>query len=99
MNVGSSRLDIHRSDTAVSATNIRTQPKPAGSAEVKDAVHTLNQNEFFGGNNVLTFHVDQGTRKAVTRLVDRESGEIVRQIPAQYILQLARDLGEKKSQP
>jgi flagellar protein FlaG len=98
MNIAGSRLDIYRPDKAVSTENTHPESKTV-AADVQQAVHTVNQSQFFGEKNVLTFQVDPGTRKAVTRVVDRESGEILRQIPAQYILRLAQDLAGKKSHP
>jgi flagellar protein FlaG len=46
----------------------------------------------FGQNNELTFAVDRASKRTVIRLVDKNTGEVVRQIPSETILHLAEDL-------
>lgn len=38
--------------------------------------------------------VDQETGRVVARVIDRESGEVVRQVPPEYVLQLAMYIDE-----
>lgn len=42
----------------------------------------------------VEFELDEGTSRLVTRLVDRESGELIRQIPAEEVLRIAERLEE-----
>jgi len=56
------------------------------------AVKAVNAVELFGQNNELTFIMDRATRRAVVRIVDRKSGEVVEQIPAEYVLRMAEEL-------
>ncbi|ADU50309.1 flagellar protein FlaG protein [Thermaerobacter marianensis DSM 12885] len=37
----------------------------------------------------LQFHVDDATGRVVAQVVDRETGEIVRQVPPEYVLRIA----------
>lgn len=53
------------------------------------AINTLNSTSHFGENNQLIFHFDRVSRLVVVQIVDRETKEIVEQIPAEYVLQLA----------
>jgi len=55
-------------------------------------VKAVNAVELFGQNNELTFIMDRATRRAVVRIVDRKSGEVVEQIPAEYVLRMAEEL-------
>jgi flagellar protein FlaG len=57
-----------------------------------EAVAAVNSAQVFGQNNELTFAVDRTTKRTVVRLVDRNTGELVRQIPSETILRLAEDL-------
>jgi uncharacterized FlaG/YvyC family protein len=56
------------------------------------AVHAVNAAEMFGQNNELTFIVDRAARRTVIRIVNRETHEVVDQIPAEYVLRLAEEL-------
>jgi flagellar protein FlaG len=56
------------------------------------AVQAINQAELFGDSSELTFTFDRSTRRMILRLVDRETKELIRQIPAEYLLRLAEDL-------
>jgi len=45
------------------------------------------------GQNELVFLLDRQTHRAVIRVVDRTTQQVVSQIPPEYVLQLAQDLG------
>ncbi len=57
------------------------------------AIHAVNASEMFGSDEELTFYVDPRSKKVIVRLVKRTNGEVVRQIPADYVLELARQTG------
>ena len=59
--------------------------------ELIRAVKALNQTELFGENNELTFVLDRYSHKPVVRLVDRNTREVVRQIPTEQVLRMADD--------
>ncbi len=40
----------------------------------------------------LEFSVDKETKQVVVKVIDAESGEVVRQIPAESVLEMARNL-------
>lgn len=60
--------------------------------EVIHAVRAVNEAQLFGEDSELTFILDRETRKPVTRLVDRKTNEVIRQIPSEAILRLAEQL-------
>ncbi|HEX5229045.1 MAG TPA: flagellar protein FlaG [Bryobacteraceae bacterium] len=45
------------------------------------------------GRNQLVFHLDRQTHRAVIRLVDPNTHQVISQIPPEYVLRLAQDLG------
>jgi uncharacterized FlaG/YvyC family protein len=73
-------------------------PLPGDQASVNRdvvrAVHAVNASEMFGSDEELTFYVDSRSKRVIVRLVKRNTGEVVRQIPADYVLELARRTGE-----
>ena len=44
------------------------------------------------GRNELVFSVDSETRRPVIRVEDRETHEVLFQVPPEYVLRLAQDL-------
>ncbi len=56
------------------------------------AVKALNASELFGQNAELTFVLDRETHRPLVRIIDRETKEVIRQIPPEYALRLAEDL-------
>ena len=50
------------------------------------------QSALFGQQYELTFDMDRESHRALLRLVDRNTREVVRQIPPEYVLRLAREL-------
>ena len=83
---------INRGATGLNA------PAPAISAdktsenrEVIQAVKALNGAEMFGPENELRFQRDPNSRR-VLRVVNRETSEVVSQVPPEYVLRLAEDM-------
>lgn len=58
--------------------------------ELLQAVRTVNKAETFGPENELTFVFDRESRKTLLRIVDRETKEVVRQIPTEDVILAAR---------
>lgn len=56
------------------------------------AVEAVNEAQLFGESTELTFAFDRRTNKLILQLVDRETKEIVRQIPPEFLRRLAEDL-------
>lgn len=55
------------------------------------AVKAVNEAKLFGQNSELTFSYDRQSRRTVMQLVDRETQEVIRQIPPEYVLRLAEE--------
>jgi len=63
--------------------------------DIVRAVKALNGTEMFGEDNQLTFRRDPETKRMVVRIVNGKTGEVLSQIPAEYVLRLAQDLDLK----
>jgi flagellar protein FlaG len=59
---------------------------------VVQAVKAVNSANLFGQNSQLTYVVDPASKRVVVRIVDRETGKLVEQIPAEYVLRLAEEV-------
>jgi flagellar protein FlaG len=71
----------------------RTDPQNHAEARhLIRAVHRLNKAERFGPERELVFQIDQETRRVLMRVVDRETGEVVQQLPPEYVLRVSQEL-------
>ncbi len=78
--------------TAVTTTENQTDPGPVQNSELVQAVRAVNAAELFGGESELTFVIDRRSQMALVRVVDKKSGEVVRQFPPEYVLRLSEEL-------
>ena len=60
--------------------------------ELVKAIKAINATEFFGEKNELTFVLDRDTHRPLMRIVDRETREVIRQLPPEYTLRLAEEM-------
>jgi len=60
--------------------------------EIIQAVRAVNAGVQLGENNELTFSLDRHSRRPVIKIVNRETNEVVLQIPNEQILRLAEEL-------
>lgn len=56
------------------------------------AVHWLNQAEWLGQERELTYKRDPKTGKMVIQILERQTGDVVDQIPPESILRLVSEL-------
>lgn len=77
--------------------DLLSRPSQAPTAEtaqtrqVIQAVKTVNNSGVFGQNQVVLL-IDGATHLPVIRVEDRETHEVVLQLPAEYVLRLAREV-------
>jgi len=64
--------------------------------EVRAAVKVLNESAAFGPDSEITFYLDRESRRVVIKVVDRDSREVIRQIPSDLALELARISAQKR---
>ncbi len=65
--------------------------KPPSSAQLEAAVTHINQVLQQTSRN-LQFSVDDSTKRVVVKVVDTQTGELVRQIPSEETLAIARSI-------
>jgi len=62
--------------------------------ELVRSVKSINASELFGEGSELTFALDRDTQRPVVRVVNPQTGEVLWQSPAEYMLRLAEILGQ-----
>ena len=60
--------------------------------ELVKAIKAINATEFFGENYELTFVLDRETHRPLMRIVDRQTREVIRQLPPEYAVRLAQEM-------
>ena len=60
--------------------------------QLLQAAQSVNESGVLGQNQ-LVFLLDRQTHRAVIRVVDRTTHQVISQIPPEYVLRLAQDLG------
>lgn len=65
---------------------------PVQNSEFVQAVRLVNAAELFGDESELTFVIDRRTKMALVRVVDKKTGEVVRQFPPEYVLEVSEQL-------
>lgn len=106
--VSISKPELNQAASGLSGTQGRTAPvegkaAPQGqmiqssqsSSDIQEAVTEIN--EFV--QNVqrdLSFNMDEVSGKTVIKVIDRDSGDTVRQIPSEEVLQIARSIRDAR---
>jgi uncharacterized FlaG/YvyC family protein len=84
---------IDRSATAIHApAHAVPVDKAAEKREVVQAIKAVNGTEMFGPENELRFQKDPETNRFVVRVVNRNTREVISQVPEEYVLRLAADM-------
>jgi flagellar protein FlaG len=67
--------------------------KPLSTEQVKSAVLAINQ-AMSQSNQNLEFSIDSSTKMLVVKIVDTGTGQIIRQVPANEVLGIARSIDQ-----
>lgn len=70
-------------------------PVPEDRHALIQAVRAVNAAERFGPQNELSFAFDRHARRAVVRIVDRKTREVIQQIPSEQVLRMAEELQQR----
>ena len=87
---------VRDEDRRVDADPRTSIPEPALTKEKLEQAAARVKEVLRGTTSRLEIEIDSDLNKAVIRILNGESGEIIRQIPAQELLDLAKHLGEPK---
>jgi flagellar protein FlaG len=88
-------MEIESLPTNQPVPAVAPQASPETRSENRELIHAvraLNATELFGQNSELTFILDRETGRPLVRIVDRDTREVIRQIPPESALRMAEDL-------
>ncbi len=81
------------SSTTLSDTT-QQQKLPATQKRLEQAVERVNRAEAFGSGKEVRFAVDDVTKRFVMQVVDRETREVIQQLPPRQVMRVAAMLEE-----
>lgn len=100
-----SQLSINRVEPAQAlqqSSPFRTEAQEAAKLRAREetrqvaaAVQELNDSGYSGPTRELTILLDPKTHRPMVRIVDKETGEVVQQIPSEFVLRMAREAKEQ----
>ena len=88
-----SRIDPSELKTSPS----QAQYHPFEAGELARAVKLLNQSKLFGDRRELSFRWDADAHRPIVRIVDRQSGEVIQEIPSQELLRMTAEMEKSKA--
>lgn len=74
-----------RHDRAVSGGNAEAVQEIEASAAIGELVDALKTTSIG-----LRFEIDEATHRVVTKVIDKETGDLIRQMPTEEVLRIAR---------
>jgi len=76
---------------AAQVSRLTTEQK-AEQQDLVRAVKAVNASGLMGSDQELTFSMDRESRKVVVRVIDKETHEVLLQIPNEQVLRMAQNL-------
>jgi flagellar protein FlaG len=83
---------VARPEVQIQALPQQSAPPAPERAKVEQVVKELKQLVEPMVANGLNFSIDDSTGKTIVRITDGETGEMIRQIPSEEMLEIARSL-------
>jgi uncharacterized FlaG/YvyC family protein len=90
-------MNISSINNLVAAVGAPAEPVPAhrltdDQRTLIHAVKAVNASGMLGQENELTFVLERGARRAVARIVNIQTRQVVEQIPAEYVVRMAEEM-------
>ena len=86
-------MEVNKANsTPVPLVNSVVETRLNVAPELTQAVKAVNGGKLFGQDSELSFLMDRESKRFVVRLVDKNTGKVIRQIPAETILRQSEGL-------
>ena len=86
------RIDQLAQTSTLGAYALLTPKERAEQEQLIHAVESVNKGQVFGEESELRFVFDRHSRRPILRVVNKETNEVIQQVPPEYILRLAESL-------
>jgi len=80
------------------SSSSQSKPDPETASErrsLASVARVVNDSKVLGAQNELVFTLDSSSHRMVARILDRNTQQVVEQLPPEYILRLAEELSGK----
>lgn len=74
----------------------QTNKAPTPTADLVGAVRELNRSEFASTDRQLTFSWDASTNRPVIKIVKKDTGEVVEEIPPEQVRQMIASIANER---
>ncbi|WP_417350009.1 flagellar protein FlaG [Ferrimonas sp.] len=95
--VKAQQTEVVAADAVTATSKVHEADKESGKEALDDRVAeaTRGMNEFFNSiDKDIRFHIDEDTSRSVVKVVEASSGDVIRQIPSEEVLELAARMSE-----
>lgn len=80
-------------DAPKAVSDLKAEPKQPSSEQLKNAADNISRAMQQTNQNLeFEFTMDTDTKKSVIKVVDKQTGELVRQIPSEETVEIARSI-------
>jgi flagellar protein FlaG len=91
-------MDVIAFSRTIQAAPAMATPVSADTAlqnrQLIQAVKALNKSDMLSEDNGLEFQKDPDSKRWVIKVVNKATGDVISQVPAEYVLRLADDLNK-----
>lgn len=84
---------VNKEDTAAKSDVIQAKDKKVNPKELKSAVDVANK-VLFKNNTHLKFEIHEKTKEVMVRIIEDETGEVIKEIPPEKMLDMVAKLWE-----
>ncbi len=88
-------MDIKSIGSMQAAMSASVAANTPSRRDLLDAVQAISASNVLGDNRELNFVLDRVSHTAIMQVIDRTTNEVIMQVPAEYLLQLAKELKQK----
>ena len=81
---------VNHSVAAPAAVPVAPVEHSAEHRDIVQAVKAMNATEMFGQENEIRYQMDRQAKRMVVQVINRQTQEVVSQIPPEYILALSQ---------
>ena len=89
-------MNVNSMGDATATAGSLALPNVPSRREIADAVKAISATDVVGNRDELTFVLDRSSQEAIVRVIDRQTNEVIMQVPAAYLLALAKALKQPR---
>lgn len=89
-------MNVNSVGNATAMVGSSAFPNVQTRRDIAEAVNAISSTPMVGNRPELTFVMDRASQEAIIRIIDPQTNEVVMQIPAAYLITLAKALKQPR---